>query len=192
MKKDNVRIIAVALSSREDAARVVRETVQLQLKQEEFIVVRDKELTVLAERHNAGIDKVGAAIAERMAQLQQWAAAHPEEFVKDARSLKLDGHTIGWKLGNHATKLLKGWTWKKVVTALEATRKRIRDKYLRTVVEPNKEAMISDRRHAKMLRGYGVEIIQGETFYMEPNREGQADTVLTGEKQEARGVAAAA
>lgn len=192
MKKTPVRIIAVALTSREDASRVVRETVKLQLDMEAAIVARDNAVKEINEAHNAGIDRLGTVISERMAQLQQWADAHPEEFPKEGKSIKLDGHLIGYKLGNHATKLLKGWTWAKVVTALEATRKRIRDKYLRTVVQPNKEAMVNDRRHAKLLRGFGVEIVQGETFYLEPNREGQAEATIQGAKQEARGHAVAA
>jgi phage host-nuclease inhibitor protein Gam len=191
-KKETVRIIAVALTSREDAARVVREIVQLQLDTEAAIVERDKALKTIAEEHNTGIDKIGAEIAEKMAQLQQWATAHPEEFPKDARSIKLSGHDTGWQRGNHATKLLKGWTWNKVVTELEKTRKRIREKYLRTVVQPNKEAMIADRRRAKLLAKFGVEIVQGETFYLAPNREGQAEPTIQGEKQEARGNAKAA
>ncbi len=185
-KKETVRIIAVALATKEDAARVVRETVQLQLSQEAAIVERDLLIKDISERSNNGIDLIAAAISERMAQLQQWADTHPEEFAKDARSLKLSGHTIGWKLGNHATRLLKGWTWKKVVAALETTRKRIREKYLRVVTEPNKEAMVSDRRRAKLLARYGVEIIQAETFYLEPNREGQAEPTIQGDKQEAK------
>lgn len=191
-KKESVRIIAVALTSREDAARVVREVVALQLDQEAAIVARDQAVKSIAETHNSSIDKIGVSIGEKMAQLQQWATAHPEEFPKDAKSMKFDGHDLGWKLGNHATKLLKGWTWKKVVASLEQTRKRIREKYLRTVVEPNKEAMIADRRRGKLLAKYGVEIVQGETFYLAPNRDGQAEPTIQGEKQEARRDAKAA
>ncbi len=183
-KKDNVRIIAVALSTKEDAARVTRETVQLQLDQEAAVVARDNAVKVITETHNKEIDRIGAEISERMAQLQQWATAHPEEFPAKACSLKIDGHELGWRRGNHATKLLKGWTWKKVVAALEETRKRIREKYLRVVTEPNKEAMVADRRRAKLLATFGVEIVQGETFYLAPNREGQADPTLLGEKVE--------
>lgn len=191
-KKETVRIIAVALATKEDAARVVREIVQLQLDQEAAIVARDKAVLEIAESHNTGIDKFGTDIAERMAQIQQWATTHPEEFPAGARSIKLDGHTVGWNLGNFATQTLQGWTWPKVLKALMLTRKRIREKYTRVVVQPNKEAMIADRRRAKLLATFGVEIIQGETFYLEPNREGQAEPTIQGEKQAARSVANAA
>lgn len=160
-KKESVRIIAVAIGSREEAARVVRETVQLQLSQEAAVVRRDEQVLALSEQLNAGIDQFGSQIAEKMAQLQQWATAHPEEFPGKARSLKIDGHELGFRLGNHTTALLKGWTWKKVIAALEETRKRIREKYLRIKTEANKEAMIADRRRAKLLAKFGVEIVQG-------------------------------
>ncbi len=182
-KKPSVRIIAVALATREDAARTVRETVKLQLQQEAAIVARDEAVKQITEDHNAGIDQLGTAMAEKMAQLQQWLSTHPEELPKEARSISIDGHKVGFKLGNHATKLLKGWTWKKVVEQLESTRKRIREKYLRTVVEPNKEAMVADRRRGKLLAKFGVEIEQKETFYLEPNREGQAEPTLLGERK---------
>jgi phage host-nuclease inhibitor protein Gam len=191
-KQEAVRIIAVALTTKEDAACVVRETVTLQLDMEAAIVARDKAVKDIAELHNKGIDAKGAEITEKMAQLQQWATAHPEEFPKGLRSLKIDGHSLGWELGNYATTTLKGWTWKKVVEALSKTRKRIREKYLRVVTQPNKEAMIADRRRAKLLASFGVEIVQGETFFLSPNRQGQADPTLQGETQEAREGAKAA
>lgn len=183
-KKESVRIIAVALATREDAARTVRATVALQLEQEAAIVARDAAVKDITESHNAGIDEIGGKIAERMAQLQQWATAHPAEFPGKARSLKIDGHELGWRLGNHATRLLKGWTWAKVVAALEKSRKRIREKFLRVKTEANKEAMIERRARARLLATFGVEIVQGETFYLDPNREGQAAPQLSGEKVE--------
>lgn len=183
-KSTAVRIIAVALATREDAARTVRETVSLQLSLESAIVLRDADVKVISERHNTGIDEIGLKIAERMAQLQQWADAHPEEFPPKLRSLKLDGHEIGYRLGNHATKLLKGWTWAKVAAALEASRKRIRTVFLRVKTEANKEAMIERRARKRLLASFGVEIVQGESFYLEPDREGQADAKLQGGKAE--------
>ena len=117
-----------------------------------------------------------------MAQLQQWSTAHPEEFPKGLRSMKLDGHDLGWSLGNHATKLLKGWTWAKVVAALEKTRKRIWEKYLRIKKEANKEAMVSDRRRKKLLATLGVEIVQGETSLSLTQSRG-AEPTLQGERK---------
>jgi hypothetical protein len=70
------------------------------------------------------------------------------------------------------------------VESLEKTRKRIRERYLRVKVEANKEQMIEDRRKPKLLASFGVEIVQGETFYVDPNREGQADATLTGARKE--------
>jgi phage host-nuclease inhibitor protein Gam len=180
-KKDSIRIIAVALATREDAARVTRETVQQQLDLEAAIVARDAELKTITEKHSAIIDLISGKMAAGMAQLEQWAQTHPHELP--GRSTKIDGHQLGWRLGNHATKLLKGWTWIKVVAALEKNRKRIRDTFLRVKTEANKEAMIERRARKKLLASFGVEIIQGETFYLDPNREGQADTQLTGERK---------
>ena len=180
-KKETVRIIAVALGSREEAARVVRATVALQLEMEAAIVVRDQAVQAITENHNQTIDALGDRIEANVAQLQHWAEAHPEEFPGREKSTKIDGHALGWRLGNHATKLLKGWTWAKVVAALEKSRKRIRTAFLRVKTEANKEAMIERRARARLLATFGVEIIQGETFYLEPNRDGQAEPTLQGE-----------
>jgi phage host-nuclease inhibitor protein Gam len=182
-KKESVRIIAVALASREEAARVVRETVHLQLSMEAAIVKRDKIVLRITHRSNAGIDELGFKIATNMAQLQYWADANPGEFAP-AKSTKIDGHALGWRLGNHQTKLLKGWTWAKAVAALQESRKKIKETFLRVKTEANKEAMVERRSRKKLLATFGVEIIQGETFYLEPNREGQPDVTLQGTKQE--------
>ena len=44
--------------------------------------------------------------------------------------------------------------------------------------------MIDSRHLPKMLAKYGVEIVQGETFYLDPAREGQPNATLQGEKKE--------
>lgn len=181
-KNSGPRIIAVALKSRTDAERVVREAVALQLDLEAAIVERDREVEAVQGRHNTGIDALNSRIEEKMAVLEQWAQTNPQEF--QARSAKVAGHTLGWRLGNHAAKALKGFTWAKVLEKLRASRRSVRDRFIRIKEEPNKEAMIEARSHPKLLARFGVEIVQGETFYLDPNREGQADAKLQSDRRE--------
>ena len=58
----------------------------------------------------------------------------------------------------------------------------LRKRFVRTKEEVNKEAMVAARdTHRGALDMLGVEIVQTETFYLDPAREGQPDVRLAGD-----------
>lgn len=95
-----------------------------------------------------------------------------------AESTALSGHRVGWRKGNWTAKPLSKWTWEKIVAALQAAPKPIRERYLRTKVEANKEALHEDRENADALKPYGVRFVQERRFYLHPAREGQPELEL--------------
>src|SRR5581483_8624496 len=179
-----VKVTTSAIKTRAEVERLVRETVKLQLDLEAKIVRRDRVVKRVQERANAGINTITVEIEKNLALLEQWSEVHREKEFGKAQSLKFDGHTIGWRLGNHAAKPMKGRTWADVVARLRDMRKSVRRLFLRVKIEADKVAMIKARFHPRLLARFGVQIVQSETFFLDPDREGQAEALLTGDKHE--------
>lgn len=165
--------------TRPQAEELARQWVAAQVEREELVALRDAKMLEAAKPFAPEIDRIEAQMDTQFAMLQAWAEANLEEFGK-AESVKLAGHQVGWRLGNHAARTKSKVTWKKVLETLLASPKAVRDRWIRTKQEPNKEAMIEDRETRKAeLDALGVKIVQERRFYIDPAREGQDDKVVT-------------
>lgn len=180
-----IKVVNSAIKSREELERIVRETARFQLTREARIAERDKAIQVIADGHNKLIDGYGQKIEANMSLLEQWAGLHPEEFPKDARSIVIDGNRLGYRLGQPQPKPMKKLTWKAVLERIFELSETVQEMFIRTKFEPNKEAMLAAREvQPELLAQIGVEIIQLETFYLDPAREGQPDKrLVTGAKE---------
>lgn len=130
-------------------------------------------------------DKLSALTVERgeaFDVLQGFAAEHPELFAKK-KSLDMVHGTIGFRTGTPKLKTLKGFTW---ASALELV-KSILPGYIREG-EPTiaKDKLLADREAdevfinvgdgdtvsmAEAMKGCGLQVVQDETFYVEPKSE---------------------
>lgn len=164
--------------TRADAETLANRLVEIQLRRETLVAERDAAVLEVSRPYAPQVDQLDAEIKTGLDILEVWADHHAEEFGK-AESVLLSGHRVGWRLGNHAARTLPKWTWDKVIAALRAKPKDWRDRYIRTVESVNKEALVADRDHAEALSTVGVRIVQERRFYLDPAREGQAETTLT-------------
>jgi phage host-nuclease inhibitor protein Gam len=152
--------------------------VAAQCEREALVAERDAAMLAAGAPYAPRLDRLDRELKTGLAILEAWAEANLAEFGK-GESVTLAGHRVGWRLGNFAAKLRSKWTWAKVVEALQEGPRLVRERWLRTKVEPNKEAMIQDRETAPAeLAQYGVEIVQERRFYLDPSREGQDDKTL--------------
>lgn len=174
------------------------------IEREQLIAQRDLKMQEAAEPFLALIGVHDATIEQGMKALQSWAVLHKDRFT-EAQSVVVGGQfRVGWRLGNWATKLKSKVTWENVVAGLQALvrhgqsasasglaklRGAAADSYLRTKVEPNKDAMLTDREKAgaaELLADLGVSFHQEKRFYLAPSREGQDGPALTLEGKAAR------
>lgn len=177
-KRITKKIVPVGANyNRFDAEELANLIVEKQIEREAQVAARDAEILAIQSRYAPDIDELDSEICQGLSILQTWAEANPQEFI-NAESTALSGHRVGFRFGNYATKLLSKWTWAKVIAAIKAAPAETRDKYLRVKEEANKEAMIADRADVETLKSLGVKIVQGRAFYLEPAREGQAETTL--------------
>ncbi len=135
--------------------------------------IREKwadKLTVLQAERDAAFDT-----------LQAFATEHPELFVKK-KSLDMAHGVIGFRTGTPKLKTLKGFTWEAAKTLV----KKLLPDYIRTTEEIAKDKMLADRDSQQMREGdplgpgkpmseamaeCGIQVVQDETFYVEPKKE---------------------
>jgi phage host-nuclease inhibitor protein Gam len=162
----------------EDLAKLI---VIKQLSRENLIAERDAEIEAVKDRYQTEIDAYGENIQDGLDLLEAWADANLDQFAR-SESVVLAGHRCGWRLGNHAAKLInRKWTWKKVTEAIQGESKKWRDKFLRQRIDANKDAMIDardDKAAIAFLKEHGVRVVQERRFYLDPDREGQPEKTL--------------
>lgn len=129
-------------------------------------------------------DKLTVLQAERdtaFDTLQAFASEHPELFTKK-KSLDMAHGVIGFRTGTPKLKTLKGFTWEAAKTLV----KKLLPDYIRTTEEIAKDKMLADRDSQLMREGdplgpgkpmseameeCGIQVVQDETFYVEPKKE---------------------
>jgi phage host-nuclease inhibitor protein Gam len=121
--------------------------------------------------------------------LQSFATEHQAELFTKKKSLDMAHGTIGFRTGTPKLKTLKGFTW---ASALQLAKKFLPMTYIRLTEDIAKDRLLSDRdleevavydtptgdpRMVKMPEAMavcGIQVVQDETFYVEPKKEDSA------------------
>lgn len=185
-----LKIVRPILATRAAVETCVAETCEAQLKREKLIAKRDAKIAAITADYASEIEEHGEAIENNLTLLEQWADANAAEFG-DARSVVIGGARLGFRTGNPAVKPVGKLTFKAIVAALQKLGGDLEKKYLKVKTDLDKEAALATARLLEStdeavraqaeaeLEQVGVEIVQGETFYLDPPREGQPDATLT-------------
>lgn len=187
---------------------MVRATVAAQIQLEGLVAQRDAAQIAAAKPFADEIAGLQNLMARNVELLETWSAENKALFG-DAKSIVVDSHRLGWKLGNWKTELKAKVTWAAVVKKLRGWVNAGRPVNLRGLekedkepillrysfakawlrlkigIEPAKDVMIVSREDAtakELLGQIGVNVVQEEEFYLSPDREGQADPLLTSDK----------
>ena len=130
----------------------------------EFTRIREKfadEITRLTETKDKAFDV-----------LQAYAMENKNEIFSKKRSMETVHGSLGFRLGTPKLKLLKGFTWSSVTNLL----KEFAPQYVRISEEAAKDKLLSDRDSeevAPLLPRVGVSVVQEESFFVEPKKEGE-------------------
>lgn len=159
------------IETRTEAEALVREIVQLILARKKQEADMDLAITKVREGYEKIMAVADQQITEKSAIARAWAEAHPSEF-KGLKTLEMVHGYVGWRTGQHQLKLLSGWTWKKVLTAMQDARK-VWGLWIRQVDEVNREKIIADRASmsSDALRSIGCKLVQDESFFIDPKIE---------------------
>ncbi|MDZ4287801.1 MAG: host-nuclease inhibitor Gam family protein [Prosthecobacter sp.] len=199
------KLAALVPQNDEELAKLLTVTTIKQAEREKLVADRNTAETLakaaLEKEHSWGakIATLDKEITGKMELLETWSAINKPRFG-EAKSLTVNRHRFGWRLGNWKTTLRKGVkSWKLALEALHGivakgmdqdAKPELKDRaemakdYLAIKLEANKEAMLRDRDdavRAALLNDVGVIFDQDENFFLEPDREQQqAATLMLG------------
>lgn len=201
MNKKKFKELAAKLPKTDaELQALLSDLVKAQTRRERAVAERDgkfaEECANLEKMYGWGstIAAADETIKQKMELLEVWAEMNRPR-MGDAKSLAMNGHRFGWRLGAWSTVAKK---WADVVdylqrlvekgkgedaSAKQKKRAAIAQAFVAVVVKPNKEAMIRDRdsRPARaILKAAGVDFAQEESFFFDPSREGQAPARIEG------------
>ena len=155
--------------TRARAEQITGEIAFLQLNKNDQSIEMDRQITQIREMYETGFAALDKEIREKTALLETWAANNPDEFPKNRKSIDMVHAVIGYRTGMPKLKTLLKWTWSRVLDAILAAKI---DQYTVVKVTVNKDAIISEHNQLLItndtLKPLGIEVVQDETFFVEP------------------------
>jgi len=162
--------------TRERAEALLGEVATLTLERNSLQTEMDVRITDVRTDYEGRMSELKTGIEEKVALLEAWAGANPDQFPKDRKSLEFVHGKLGYRTGTPKLKTILRKTWDRVLETLKAfpAGELVRS-YVRTKEEVNKELIISDYSQGQLdfetLRKIGVEVVQEESFFVEPKLE---------------------
>ena len=125
-------------------------------------------LTAVREKYETEMAELAVSIKTETERLHAWADSHPEAF-DSSRSVKLLHGVVGYRLGNWAVKLIRGFKLERAVALVKSV---LGPAYVRTGDELDKELVLADRAHIppEALTSCGLRLEQAEAFYATPEK----------------------
>lgn len=129
----------------------------------------EKQITAIREKYH---DKITALVTikdEAFEKLHIFASQNVELF-ESKKSLDLTHGRIGFRTGTPKLKTLPKFTWERVVDKLE----QYLPDFVRTKKEADRQGLLDSRDNIdvnKLFDKIGVEVVQDESFFVEPKTE---------------------
>jgi phage host-nuclease inhibitor protein Gam len=166
-QKTRRKIQLPALRNRTDAEIAMSDLAQAITSQRKVVADRDAAVLAINERCAEPLAELDKRITALTENLAAWAEAHPEEFPKGLKSLRLNAGTIGFRTGTPKLALLsRAWNWEKVLQAVQG----MLPNFVRNKPEVDKEAILGQRDElAYILPSVGLKVTQAESFFAEPD-----------------------
>lgn len=138
----------------------------------------------IREKRQADLTRLGAERDAAFEMLQSFATENQAELFAKKKSLEMAHGVIGFRTGTPKLKTLKGFTW---ASALELV-KTFLPGYLRQTEEIAKDKLLADREldrvkvsddglilseipMSQAMAKCGIQVVQDETFFVEPKGE---------------------
>lgn len=102
--------------------------------------------------------------------LQAYALENQEELFSKKKSVEMSHGVIGFRTGTPKLKPLRGFTWASALQLL----KEFLPGYVRQTEEIAKDKLLADRDAEEVsgkMSKCGIQVVQEETFYVEPKKE---------------------
>ena len=136
-------------------------------------VQMDGEMTRIREKYAEQLAALNAAKDKSFEVLQAFAVENRDELFCKKKSVESAHGVFGFRTGTPKLKNLKDFTWAAVTNLC----KELLPSYIRISEELAKDKLLADRELPKVAEYFpkiGVQVVQEETFYVEPKKEGDA------------------
>lgn len=133
----------------------------------------DIEITRIREKYADRLAELDARKSEAFDLMQAYALENKDELFSKKKSVESAHGVFGFRTGTPKLKNLKGFTWAAVTNLV----KELLPSYIRTSEELAKDKLLADRdvpEVAEYFPKIGVQVVQEETFYVEPKKENDA------------------
>lgn len=159
--------------SREQAEQAFADFAAADAKCQNLTSKMDIEITRIREKYADRLAELDAKKSEAFDLMQAYALENKDELFSRKKSVESAHGVFGFRTGTPKLKNLKGFTWAAVTNLV----KELLPSYIRTSEELAKDKLLADR-DVPEVAGYfpkiGVQVVQEETFYVEPKKENDA------------------
>jgi len=162
---------STTIKTREELESVLGEYASAAIARGQLTLAMDEKINLVRKDYEGRLAELDDMLQGLFEDMEAWAVLHPAEFMPK-RSIDLVHGTLGFRTGNPTLKTIKGVKWEHVLDMLKCNRM---GSYVRTIEEPNKDALLADREAigAERLQALGLRVEQAERFYADPKMESQ-------------------
>lgn len=155
--------------TREQAEQAFADFAAADAKVQNLTSKMDIEMTRIREKYADQLAELSATKEKNFDIMQAYAVENKEELFSKRKSLESAHGVFGFRTGTPKLKNLKGFTWAAVTNIC----KELLPQYIRTTDELAKDKLLADRDNPEVAEFFpkiGVQVVQEETFYVEPKK----------------------
>lgn len=159
--------------SREQAEQAFADYASADAQVQNLTSKMDLEMTRIREKYADKLAELNETKEKNFDVLHSYAMENKDELFCKRKSMESAHGTFGFRTGTPKLKNLKGFTWAAVTNLV----KELMPDYIRTSEELAKDRLLADRtlpEVAEMFPKIGVQVVQEETFFVEPKKESDA------------------
>lgn len=156
--------------SREQAEQAFADFAAADAKVDNLTSKMDIEMTRIREKYADQLAEQNARKDEAFGVIQSYALENKDELFAKKKSVESAHGVFGFRTGTPALKTMKGFTWKAVLVLV----KERMPSYVRVSEEVDKQSLLNDRSNEEVAAMYpkiGVQVVQEESFFVEPKKE---------------------
>ena len=172
MATKRVKKTVVTGITREAAEQAFADYASADAKVQGITAKMDGEMTRIREKYADQLAELGAAKEKNFEIIQTYAMENKDVLFGKKKSAESAHGIFGFRTGTPKLKNLKGFTWAAVTNLC----KELLPGYIRTTEELAKDKLLADRdvqEVAEFFPKIGVQVVQEETFYIEPKKENE-------------------
>jgi phage host-nuclease inhibitor protein Gam len=170
MSKTRQKKIVVSGVTRDEFEQKFADFAAADAKMQHITEKMDVDITRIREKYQDQLAELQEKKAQAFEVMNVFALENKDEIFSKKKSLETMYGVVGFRTGTPKLKTLKGFTWSAVTNLL----KEFMPGYVRTSEEPAKDKLIADRELPEIAEQFikvGIEVVQDETFYVEPKKE---------------------